>query len=415
MRPGAAAVYGFFLGLMADSLTVNAFGAAALGMSIVGFGASWLKAVFFADNLALNGFFLFLAKWVFDLIFLSRRAPRRTVPSSRCRSSSGRRLAAADGAGRRDRAVVVETADGSANGVSFHPNDIVRRGRAASIIVCGVLVFLLSAFFRAQVLRNQQSLLQSEENRLRQIPTAAPRGVILDRNNKPIAENVVGYSVALLAQNEDTLRADAHAAARHDQADEQAVSGRDQAVPPRPHAPHRDRAGRVVRRRIGARGTSDRFSGAHHPVRAQAHLSRRRGRGCLRRVRRRNQRDELASMSSQGYKPGQLVGKQGLEKQYEQQLRGREGMQFVEVDARNRIVPNGQAREAGDAAGRPAALHQHRHRSPGVHPPSVRRHAVRGGGGDGSADGRSARAVQLPGDRSESFRRRACRSRITIL
>ena len=51
----------------------------ALAMTIVGFGASWLKAVFFADNLALNGFFLFLAKWVFDVIFLlvgQRRARR---------------------------------------------------------------------------------------------------------------------------------------------------------------------------------------------------------------------------------------------------------------------------------------------------------------------------------------------------
>src|SRR5215831_10797811 len=70
MRPGAAAVYGFILGLVSDSLSVSGFGAAALAMSIVGFGASWLKAVFFADNLALNGFFLFLAKWIFDLIFL---------------------------------------------------------------------------------------------------------------------------------------------------------------------------------------------------------------------------------------------------------------------------------------------------------------------------------------------------------
>ena len=71
MRPGAAAVYGFILGLVADSLGVTVFGAAALGMSVVGFAASWLKAVFFADNLALNGFFLFVAKWAFDLIFLA--------------------------------------------------------------------------------------------------------------------------------------------------------------------------------------------------------------------------------------------------------------------------------------------------------------------------------------------------------
>jgi hypothetical protein len=29
-----------------------------------------LKAVFFADNLALNAFFLFLGKWAFDLVYV---------------------------------------------------------------------------------------------------------------------------------------------------------------------------------------------------------------------------------------------------------------------------------------------------------------------------------------------------------
>jgi rod shape-determining protein MreD len=39
-------------------------------MAVVGFAASWLKAVFFADNIALNAFFLFLGKWLFDAIVL---------------------------------------------------------------------------------------------------------------------------------------------------------------------------------------------------------------------------------------------------------------------------------------------------------------------------------------------------------
>lgn len=69
-RPGMAALAGFVLGLMADSLTPSAFGAGALAMTGVGFGASWLKAAFFADNLALNGIFVFLGTWAFDLIFL---------------------------------------------------------------------------------------------------------------------------------------------------------------------------------------------------------------------------------------------------------------------------------------------------------------------------------------------------------
>ena len=70
LRPGYAAIYGLLLGLTADSLGVDRFGVAAIAMSAVGFAGSWLKAVFFADNLALNAFFLFLGKWVFDLIFL---------------------------------------------------------------------------------------------------------------------------------------------------------------------------------------------------------------------------------------------------------------------------------------------------------------------------------------------------------
>jgi rod shape-determining protein MreD len=70
MRPASAAIFGFALGLSADSLALGAFGAGALAATIVGFAASWLKAVFFADNLALNGFFLFTGKWLFDLVYV---------------------------------------------------------------------------------------------------------------------------------------------------------------------------------------------------------------------------------------------------------------------------------------------------------------------------------------------------------
>ena len=47
---------------------------------------------------------------------------------------------------------------------------------------------------------------------------------------------------------------------------------------------------------------------------------------------------ELTAPPYQGYKAGQQIGKQGLEKQYETELRGREGSRFVEVDAHNRVL-----------------------------------------------------------------------------
>jgi penicillin-binding protein 2 len=229
--------------------------------------------------------------------------------------------------------------------MSFHPNDVVRRGRAAAIIVCGVLVFLLSAFFRTQVLRNQQYSLQSEENRLRQIPTAAPRGPILDRNHKPIAENVVGYSVAVLAQSEDSLRAtltQLRATIQLTNKQFQDAINRFRRDRTRPAVIIQDASFDVVsvleEHRIQfpsliIQSAPKRIYPDGEAVGAFV--------GYISEISER----ELHDLSGAGYKPGQLVGKTGLEKQYEAQLRGREGVQFVEVDARNRIVLNGRARE----------------------------------------------------------------------
>jgi len=229
--------------------------------------------------------------------------------------------------------------------VSFHPNEVVRRGRVAGILVCGVLVFLLSAFFRTQVLRNQEWELKSETNRLREVPIPAPRGAILDRNNQPIAENVVGYSVELLTQNEDTLRNTMRrlrgTIELTDKQVEDAIKRyrRDRT---RPTVIIPDASFDVVsvleEHRIDfpslvIQSAPKRIYPAGSAVGSFV--------GYISEINER----ELAAMSDQGYKAGQLIGKQGLEKQYESTLHGREGVQFVEVDARNRVVRNGGARE----------------------------------------------------------------------
>jgi penicillin-binding protein 2 len=229
--------------------------------------------------------------------------------------------------------------------MSFHPNDVRKRGKTASAIVAGVLLFLVGGFFRSQVLNHQKYALQSETNRLRELPLPAPRGVILDRHNKVIADNVIGYSVSVLAMKEDSLRAVL-----------QRLSGTINITPAQIE--------QSVRRfrRAPARPTVI-IPDASFDVVSVLEEHRTQFPGLIiQSAPRRFYPDgpvvapfvgyvgevseaELAQTAFADYKAGQQVGKQGLEKEYETLLRGKEGSQFVEVDARGRIVRNSGARQ----------------------------------------------------------------------
>lgn len=68
LRPGVAAVTGLVIGLLGDSLLPEAFGVGAFTLTVLGFAASWLKAVFFSDNVMLHAVFFFGGKWVHDVM-----------------------------------------------------------------------------------------------------------------------------------------------------------------------------------------------------------------------------------------------------------------------------------------------------------------------------------------------------------
>jgi rod shape-determining protein MreD len=68
--PGPAALAGFLVGLAADALTPARFGASAMAHTLVGYFASWGRAVFFADNLLVNAAFVAVGLWARDLIVL---------------------------------------------------------------------------------------------------------------------------------------------------------------------------------------------------------------------------------------------------------------------------------------------------------------------------------------------------------
>jgi len=69
-RPGRAAIAGFTVGIMTDSLVEAAFGAGAFAHTVVAYLQAWGKAVFFPDNLVVNLSFFLVGAWVRDLLVL---------------------------------------------------------------------------------------------------------------------------------------------------------------------------------------------------------------------------------------------------------------------------------------------------------------------------------------------------------
>lgn len=68
VSPGSAALAGLMVGLVVDILTPARFGANMLAHVLLGSGAAWGRAVFFADNIAVNAGLFFVGTWVRNML-----------------------------------------------------------------------------------------------------------------------------------------------------------------------------------------------------------------------------------------------------------------------------------------------------------------------------------------------------------
>lgn len=193
-------------------------------------------------------------------------------------------------------------------------------------------------FFRAQVLRSSDWGLQSESNRLRALALPAPRGTLFDRNDAVLADNVPGYAVVLLPSPRDTVRARLERLAPHldltparlDRLMEQQRANPRQPLTVKVNASFLE-VSVLEERRNDFPGLELQMRPRRRYVagEAMAHIL-----GTLGEVTA----EELESPDFAGYQPGWIVGKDGIERQYERLLQGKQGYRFVEVDALGRIV-----------------------------------------------------------------------------
>ena len=226
---------------------------------------------------------------------------------------------------------------------AFHPHLLDRRLGTARTAVWIVLGIIVMAFFRTQILGHGKYQLQSETNRLRPIPLPAPRGVIYDRNGRVMAENVPGYTVSLLPGPEANLRstlARIASIANIDSSEIEKVIQRARRAPYQPALVLADAPFGVVsaleERRVAIPGLVIQAEPKrYYPDTAViAHLV-----GYVGEVTEA----ERTTRRFATIRLGGLVGKDGLERQYDDTLRGSEGVRFVEVSARGQMVREAQA------------------------------------------------------------------------
>ncbi|MGH7530632.1 MAG: penicillin-binding protein 2 [Gemmatimonadales bacterium] len=224
---------------------------------------------------------------------------------------------------------------------AFHPHQLDRRLGAARMVLWAVLGILVLAFFRTQILGYGKYQLQSQTNRLRPIPLPAPRGNIYDRHGHILAENVPGYTVSMLpgpaAQMRATLARIAPIAGL-DSADIDGVLERAARAPYQPALVLGDAPFAVVsaleERRVEIPGLliQSEPKRSYPDSTIIAHLV-----GYVGEVTEA----ERATQRFASVRLGGLVGKDGLEREYDDTLRGEEGVRFVEVSARGQLVREG--------------------------------------------------------------------------
>ena len=212
----------------------------------------------------------------------------------------------------------------------------MRRSMMVRVMILGLVGLLGTALFRLQVLRGAEYELQSQSNRLRPVPVPAPRGTIYDRHGQVVAGSIPGYQVMLMPASMDSMDAQIErltpilglTAANITRAKRKWQRQRHLPMMVLDDADPRAIA-RLEERRYQFPGVLVyEYAKRHYPSGENiAHMI-----GYVAEISEKELQEDFPS-----YEQGRWIGKNGLERQYEDRLGGTPGMRYLEIDARGRI------------------------------------------------------------------------------
>jgi len=221
-----------------------------------------------------------------------------------------------------------------------------RRFFYLSLAAAAIFLLLLMRLWYLQVISHERYSELSEKNRIRYIPITAERGPIYDRNGVLLVDNRPAFGIAALRQDVDDPDLLLDRLSRMLPVERDALQQRWDAGKRLP--PYRP----ILLAADVDRGVMDQIQ-EHaldlpgvlidvRPIRSYAdgesaaHLF-----GYLGEITEA----ELENLESRGYKPGDFVGKSGLEKKLEEQLQGTDGERLLEVDVRGKELRMLKTRE----------------------------------------------------------------------
>ena len=228
--------------------------------------------------------------------------------------------------------------DRKAEAALFH-----RRAIVALVAVMVMLGILVSNMYRLQVTRHKDFFTQSRDNRVRVLPVVPNRGLIYDRNGVLLADNRPVYSLEIIPEEVKDLKQTvtelaqilAISEATQDEFLEASrVSRRFKKIPLKSNLTEEE----VARFSVN----QHRFHGAYIEARLKRYYpfgdALTHALGYVAKINKKDlvQLDKTDQLAN--YKGTRDIGKQGLERYYEDVLHGSVGYQEVEVTSRGRIT-----------------------------------------------------------------------------
>lgn len=204
-------------------------------------------------------------------------------------------------------------------------------------ILLVIFLFLISRFIWLQLVQGQEFRKQAEDNRIRLLTIAAPRGTFYDRNGVPLVNNRPGFSISLVPINgpipNDVILRLAELLAMNPEDIQKKI--KQQANPLEPICVKSD-VGPEVLTKIEERRAE--LPGVVVEVQAvRSYIYNELGAHTFGYVSEINE-SQLARDKVKGYKAGDIIGKTGLEQIWDQELRGMDGGAQIEVNVAGKPV-----------------------------------------------------------------------------